>query len=928
MRETATAAQVGSAFEGRVAAYYEALGFKIDRNVQLGQHQIDLLVTKYIAGASVLSYIVEAKFRTKGSVGIQEMTDFINVARDLIAEGEVSGGVMITNTSFSKNAGGKVLGSKTVKFLTISQLETELFATSDSLLRTCADYERKKIRDEYIPLSGIRRPDPATTIPDVVAFLKGWLAKNGGLVTLSGDFGSGKTTVMDRLFYELAQARIETSRGRYPIQLRLRSLLSHGTVWSFVSNSLRDNQYINPDKSTFESLLAAGGLIFLLDGFDEIHTGATSVERAHYLKRLLPILSSPCPCILSTRPTYFLHFKEMNSVFQRLLEPKAKFDRLESAPIDLEWLLGRLNISSPETLPEKNLASAIQLNALSEEDILAYLTKFKDGIKKATGGDERTLLGFLHKIYDISDLLRRPLLLNMIVVTIVEGKLDITRTKSTIGPSTLYDLYTQMCAKRDASKRGGFRNLAPVLTPAERLAGCRALAMAMLHKGAIELRASEIQEVVAGIRVSRKPVIENMALSELRERVLTDIRLCSFLSFSDDDTLRFGHKSFFEFFVAQQFLLDVSSRLETITGFARFKVTKEMVGFLGSYARDLPEFARHVTSAFHNRGGDGAEIDAMFYRIAIASGTLLETIPLRGKKVFDVELRRAAVNNASFDSVILSRVEFDGIKATDWKLRKVTFIDSVLEETQFRDSKLHLRLERATMRSLRFDNCDVALIGSEADLEDLHFSSGRIVLDLEGDARGLHVKSPKALTLGQSLLFKINAQITVEDTVVNQPLASRWYQSGSSIRFSDCALLGVFINGNDIGGVLGREGGHVKLERCKGVILTRDTKKALGGAPYLVRSQEAGDLLIVDAGELERALEERPDPSGKSPPIDLERSPELRLARQRRAALLEAIQKTDLRPGHRDLLPPLLADALGLRPQDRKNSASVKKGAR
>lgn len=902
--------ELGSAFEGRVAAYYEALGFKIDRNVQLGQHQIDMLVTRYVPGASVLSYIVEAKYRSSGTVGVQEMTDFVNVARDLIADGEVSGGVMISNTGFSKNASGKVVNSKTVKFLTISQLETELFATSDSLLRTCADYERQKIRDEYIPLSGIRRPDPTKQIPDVVAYLRGWASKNDGLITLSGDFGSGKTTVMDRLFYDLAMIRVEKSQGRYPIQLRLRSLLSYPTVWYFVSNSLRDNQYINPDKSTFEALLDAGGFVFLLDGFDEIHTGATSAERAHYLKKLMPLLSSPCPCILSTRPTYFLNFKEMNSIFQRLLEPKANFERLEAPPVDLEWLLGRLNISSAETLSETNLASAITLNPLSERDILAYLANFKEGIRKATGGDERTLLTFLHKIYDISDLLRRPLLLHMIVVTIVEGKLDITRTRSTIGPSTLYDVYTQMCAKRDAAKRSGVRSPAPVLTPTERLAGCRALAMAMLRKGAIELSASEIQAVVAEVKVSKKIVTENMERRELQERVLTDIRLCSFLSFADDDTLRFGHKSFFEFFVAQQFLIDVSDRLETISSFSRHKITKEMVGFLGSYARDLPAFASHVTKAFHNRGGDSASIDAMFYRTVIASGTLLETVRLEGKTVLDVELKRAVLKDAAFDSVTLGRVEFDAITADKWNFRRTAFEDSVLENSKFNDSKIDLRLERTTMRSIDFNNCDVSFKGINADLENIDFFGGKVVLDLEADARGLNFRKQERLTLGQSLLFKINARITVDDTIIVSPLASRWYQNGAKIRMTNCTLLGIFISSNDIGGLLGGDNGQVKLEKCVGVVLTRDAKKIIGPTGFVKRTNQFGDLLIVDAAELEMALEERQDKSEDKYPISLSQRPDLEAARRSRAALLDAILGLKLLDEHRDFLPPVLATAL------------------
>ena len=219
-----TTNELGAAFESKVATYYEALGFRIDRNVSLEGHQIDLLVTKHVPGASILSYIVEAKYRERGIVGVNEVTPFINTARDLLGMGEISGAVMVTNGGYSQSVNGKGLRSKTIKLLTIAELENEIFATSESLLRTCADYERQKILAEYIPLSGLSSPRPRAQIADVTAHLHAWAREDEGLVTLVGDFGSGKTTVMDRLFYDMARERVSTGKGRYPIQLKLRNV--------------------------------------------------------------------------------------------------------------------------------------------------------------------------------------------------------------------------------------------------------------------------------------------------------------------------------------------------------------------------------------------------------------------------------------------------------------------------------------------------------------------------------------------------------------------------------------------------------------------------------------------------------------------------------------------------------------------------------
>src|SRR5262249_46034017 len=151
---------------------------------------------------------------------------------------------------------------------------------------------------------------------------------------------------------------------------------------------------------------------------------------------------------------------------------------------------------------------------------------------------------FLFQIYDLEDLLTRPLLLNMTVQTILAGKIDIKNQALQIGPATLYELYTQLSAHRDHR-----RETAQFLTGGGRLSVCREIALSMLRKNTNILSGSEVSEAVDRAQLSC--VKRSKDGREDLERAVTDVRVCTFLSFTDNGSLRFTHKSFFEFFVAQ-----------------------------------------------------------------------------------------------------------------------------------------------------------------------------------------------------------------------------------------------------------------------------------------------------------------------------------------------------------------------------------------
>ena len=127
--------QAGDSLERLVAKHYEALGFRVTQNVNVGGHQIDLLAAKYLSGASEFTLMIEVKARSAAAVGINAVTPFVNTATSLLQTGDIQGAALVTNGSFSQDAMSAVRGRPGLRLLTVEELEQDLFNYSESLLR-------------------------------------------------------------------------------------------------------------------------------------------------------------------------------------------------------------------------------------------------------------------------------------------------------------------------------------------------------------------------------------------------------------------------------------------------------------------------------------------------------------------------------------------------------------------------------------------------------------------------------------------------------------------------------------------------------------------------------------------------------------------------------------------------------------------------
>lgn len=823
MAKKRTSKAIGDSLERVVAKYYEALGFRVTPNVNIRGHQIDLLASKYLSGASQFTLMVEAKSRSSAPAGINEVTPFLNTARHLIASADVQGAAFVTDGAFSQDARQAVRDMAGVRLMTLEELEQDLFNYSESLLKLKYEYESLDIFREYISLEGVLGGSEKP-IPDVAAHVLKWSRGGDKLLVVVGDFGSGKSTVLERVNYLQARARLADPNARFPILLRLRRLLQYSDLWAFIAASLRDTQMISPSRAALWSKLTAGQLLLLLDGFDEIHTGASAQDRASYLKTLAPLLTSGSPCVLSTRPMYFESFDEMARSLARQLNKPPALERVRATSFDVDHLLERLQLNTAEKLTRANLQTVVRLSHLTDEKISAYLKKFDDEFRRSTSVTGEEVKEFLYRIYDLEDLMKRPLLLHMVVATVIAGKVDLSNKELSIGPSTLYDVYTQLSVQRDRSKNA----LGQYLSESERLEICRRLAMKMLDKGSIELSASEVREAVVRAHL---PTVARALASEREaalESAVTDIRVCTFLSRGDDGSLRFAHKSYFEFFVAQELVVGCKSDIDALGSFSARRLTKEVLYFLGSFARDVESFGRTILAALRELRRESEGVAALCQRIAFGSGSLLSDLRVQGGTISEVDLRRADATSACFEAVAFDNVLVRDLKATKWLIADCTMRRCTFESCDFSLSDLAMDADHVDFENVALHDSVFSIAGGEWSLRNCRIEGGETRLGGRGLLKEVRFESEGRVLAQPNLMLSAATVATFSGGVLVTNDRSPWYEEGAQIQLSRCVLAGVRLENRDVVALAKRVrvgAAKVVLRDCRGVVLTTRMQK-------------------------------------------------------------------------------------------------------
>ncbi len=249
------------------------------------------------------------------------------------------------------------------------------------------------------------------------------------IVVLLGDFGSGKTTTLQRLMYDLAREKLATATptARVPLLVSLRDFsktVDFDSLWvNFLNNEVGLDRVNLP---LFRRLNEAGHFVFLLDGFDEMARLVTAADRRLTLRAVMEQSEGRCKLILSGRPGYFPDNAEMLRIFESSGLGSHLGDRRRTGPRPD----GSLSIRCVQLMDRNQIDQYIARNsAPSSADQRNWMEPMKHG--------------------GLRDLARRPVLTNMIIESLPElVELPVSR----LNLGTLYETYTGRWIMREEGK--------------------------------------------------------------------------------------------------------------------------------------------------------------------------------------------------------------------------------------------------------------------------------------------------------------------------------------------------------------------------------------------------------------------------------------------------------------------------------------------
>jgi formylglycine-generating enzyme required for sulfatase activity len=422
-----------------------------------------------------------------------------------------------------------------VRVFTLSGFYRELMDFGAHVRALISSYEEDELSTYYVDL-GCRIADGSVCKP-MDDYVDAWLDDPARYhISILGDYGTGKTSFCRQYAARLGRRwLIDPDRERIPVLINLRDYTKTLKVDSLVTDALV-NQY-SIRGATFEAFQRYNGdgkLLVFFDGFDEMaqRTGpSTAVENFWELAKVVVPGSK---VILTCRTPYFRTHREAEALLHGSLPSPdvgrggERFARVGGEGRDYIDLRDR---------PEFEI---VHLEPFSDEDIQAVLQKrFPD--------QWEDYWEQIKHIYNLPDLAKRPVLLDMIAKTLPD-----LHEGETINAARLYQVYTGGWLERDVAKG---RTL---ITPDDRRLFAEELAMEMLCTEELALHYSRIPD-----RVKERFGLEK---AEEIDHFEADVRTCNFLNRDDKGNYTFVHKSFMEFFAASRLHRLMLTNSATISG--------------------------------------------------------------------------------------------------------------------------------------------------------------------------------------------------------------------------------------------------------------------------------------------------------------------------------------------------------------------------
>ncbi|WP_437930576.1 pentapeptide repeat-containing protein [Sorangium sp. So ce291] len=473
--------------------------------------------------------------------------------------------------------------------------------------------------------------------------LDAWLSSGEPTALVLGEFGLGKSTALA----VWADRRWESGATPLPLLVNLAGASPWASAEQFLLQAARLEDA--PENRAAVRLLTRHRLLVpCFDGFDEMATRLEAAELAGRLSGLLEIAAGGGKVLVSSRDNYFPSQAHLTTTTESALSQAL------GAPAGIRRVV---------------------VQPFTDDHV-------RDLVQQIRGeGGAAAALSRIAGIYDLKDLVHRPLLLGMVLAT-----LDDLSPGAQVGRADLYEAYLKRWL--DNTRKDD----PECFTDEQKKEFAEALAEQLWRSGKATCTWQELQ---SSVRARLFPLLpEGMPPGA----AFLEIQGGAFFVHEGEDRYRFAHKSFLEYFLARALVATLPERPEE--ALRTRPITQEVAAFVGeilradgeprraSAVRAVQSFLAENRRPFQQPGEAAENALRLLLGLSRWAGDAADWIPggadLRGAQFAREDLRGARLLGAKLESANLAGADLSRADLTGAVLSGATLSGAKLDGTILR----------------------------------------------------------------------------------------------------------------------------------------------------------------------------------------------------------------------------------------------------
>lgn len=654
-------------FADGVAQLYKLLGFEIKRNEMSHGGEIDLLIERRFGGL-LMRTMVECYEKTPSKTELQALIDRW---QKICLAGPRIDCLIVTAESLEPQI-ARELDSAKINSITYPALLREIIPL-EGYVKTILEKLRKKRAECWKGQDWFIRPQVKTRIGGqlrpALLHIAQWLqGRHAPLLPLLGDVGTGKSTLAEFLAHEMAEAYLrDPLRHPVPVLVELQGVRKETSLESIIITHFKEHlssEQMNEFSYTrFDFLVRHGQIVLLFDAFDEMAERLRPEVIKSNLKELVRPAFNNGKVLITCRTHYFKNSSEQ------------------------EELIGK---------------GALYLQEFTNEQVREYLEK----VRPETATEDWAKI---QDIYNLKDLVRRPLLLDMVVKSMPDLK--------RVDAATLYAKYADIWFEREQGK-------GRLLGKPVKLELMKELAWKIWEE---ERQAIYFKDLLLLVPIFRERYSHRSPESD--DDIAEELRTASFLTRNEEGYYGFADRSFGEYFLAckiHSVLLQPNGEAELRELLRIRLLNQKVIFFLNLLLRESRSFELlHpiLKGEYEPRVSENA-LQILYWCWRIQSGMEAEvTDPPRLRKYLSIHLPRGIrMGNCRLSPPVNKPGERMQLEAAD--LRGADFSGADLKGVNFNHAILDgARFRGAVLAGASFE--DVSAVGT--DFREAELSQVRIV---------------------------------------------------------------------------------------------------------------------------------------------------------------------------------------------------------